>query len=359
MMQQQSSWMTPVLAFCLSFLFSLTLAPTLGLVAYQQYDFLILWLVTMLLLALPALYMEIGLAKRTQSSPLQGLMKLTRDADRSTRWRSVGWLAIITVPLIAGAVLYFAQGTLTPHLDMAINPSIIMLILAIVAVAISMLPRLILISIATIATLAFIGLGLMAGHGTWQWTAISFAEWGKVVALTLVTGGLGLGLYWQSVAQHAQEKSSSTPIVLPIWIAQALGLLAMLWVNQTMTITQAISLLIATLAISGFILQAVRDQLIHRQIALPIQALIMLLPLLVWALPISTILYPVLIAIGLVLCLAYSIFAGWLMKISHLRKSLNFSSEATYNIWRIFVRIVMPISIVVALIAWLQALILN
>ncbi len=39
------------------------------------------------------------------------------------------------------------------------------------------------------------------------------------------------------------------------------------------------------------------------------------------------------------ICLIYAIFAGWIMKISHLRKSMNFSNEAFYNIWRIAVRI--------------------
>jgi SNF family Na+-dependent transporter len=54
---------------------------------------------------------------------------------------------------------------------------------------------------------------------------------------------------------------------------------------------------------------------------------------------------------GLVICLIYAIFAGWIMKISHLRKAMNFSSEAFYNIWRIAVRVVLPVSIVVAMVA--------
>ncbi len=45
------------------------------------------------------------------------------------------------------------------------------------------------------------------------------------------------------------------------------------------------------------------------------------------------------------------LFAGWIMKISHLRKSMNFSSEAFYNIWRIAVRVVLPVGIILAIIA--------
>ena len=45
------------------------------------------------------------------------------------------------------------------------------------------------------------------------------------------------------------------------------------------------------------------------------------------------------------------------MKISHLRKSMNFSHEAFYNIWRIAVRVVLPVSIVLAIVAVLGKLI--
>ena len=67
--QQLSSWTAPVLAFCLSLVLSVTLAPTLGLVAYQQYDFWLLWLVTMLVLALPFTLLELALAKRSKAAP--------------------------------------------------------------------------------------------------------------------------------------------------------------------------------------------------------------------------------------------------------------------------------------------------
>ena len=359
MMQQQPTWITPVLAFCLSFLFSVTLAPTLGLVAYQQYDFLILWVVTMLVLALPAMYMEVGLAKRAKSAPLQGLMQLTRDADVSTHWRVMSWLAIVTVPLFAGAIIHYANNAVMSQFALQFSPSIAILVLAIVAVALSMLPRLILLAVSAIAVLVYVVMGILAEQGVWQWTGVSFAEWAKVVTLTLVTGALGLGVYWQSATQSLSagtEKSPSTPIVIPIWIAQALGLLAMLWANQATTEVQDLALLIGALGLSGYLLQLVRAQLIQRQVALPIQALILLIPILIWALPISNVLYPILIVLGLVLCLAYAIFAGWLMKISHLRKSLNFKSEISYNLWRILIRIVVPVSIVVAMIAWLQLL---
>ena len=65
---------------------------------------------------------------------------------------------------------------------------------------------------------------------------------------------------------------------------------------------------------------------------------------------------PLLMLLGLVICLAYAIFVGWIMKISHLRKALNFSSEVFYNIWRIAVRIVLPVSILLAMMSYILQL---
>ena len=70
----------------------------------------------------------------------------------------------------------------------------------------------------------------------------------------------------------------------------------------------------------------------------------------IWAIPhVSSMFNHVLVLWGLVICFIYAIFAGWIMKISHLRKAMNFSSEAIYNLWRIAVRIVLPLAIILAL----------
>jgi SNF family Na+-dependent transporter len=40
--------------------------------------------------------------------------------------------------------------------------------------------------------------------------------------------------------------------------------------------------------------------------------------------------------------LGLSLFVGWIMKISHVRKALNLPSEGLYNLWRVMVRLVVP-----------------
>ena len=356
--QQLSSWTAPILAFCLSLLLSVTLAPTLGLVTYQQYDFWLLWLVTMLILALPFTLLELALAKRAKAAPLQAFLQLTRDADRSTHWRLMSWAALVFVPFLVGSILHFAAEKVQISMGLGLDTSVLLLILAIGGFALSMLPRIALLAITAIATLIFAVLSMLQStQSTWQWTNIEFVEWAKVVTLTLVTGGLGLGLYWQNMIHAVKQKQSLTPLALPIWIAQALGLGSVMFVAQMQGATQAILFLVAALGLAGLLLQFVREQAIERGLPLLIQAVILLVPLLLWAIPqTSAIFYGLIIVYGLVLCLFNTIFVGWLMKISHLRKSLSFANEATYNIWRVFIRIVMPLSIVVALIGWLSVI---
>lgn len=357
--QQLSSWTAPVLAFCLSLLLSVTLAPTLGLVAYQQYDFWLLWLICMLFLAFPFTLLEIALAKRAKATPLQAFMQLTRDADRSTHWRLIGWGALVFVPFIVGAMLEFSTQQIQTAFALEISSSLIVLGLAVVAFGLSMVPRVILLITTVLLSLVFaVVCVLQSTGGAWQWTSIELSEWAKVVTLTLVTGGLGLGLYWQSALHHAKAQSKLTSVALPIWAAQAVGLGCVIFVANIQSGLQAGLFLAATLSLSALLLQFIREQVLDRQLPLIIQALILLLPVLIWAIPQShVVFYPLVIVYGLCLSLLYAIFVGWLMKISHLRKSLNFSNEMLYNVWRVFIRIVMPVSIIVALAGWVSMLV--
>ncbi len=55
-----SQWLSPLMAFCLSFIIIATLAPLVGIQVERQLDFWLLWLVTMVILALPVCYLEIA-----------------------------------------------------------------------------------------------------------------------------------------------------------------------------------------------------------------------------------------------------------------------------------------------------------
>ena len=347
-----SKWLSPLMAFCLSFLIIATLAPITGIQIDRQLDFWMLWLATMLILALPVCYLEIALAKRSKTTALQALSSLTREADSSQRWRVVGWLAVVFIPFLAGAMLNHASNVVSIA-NLEVQQPAILAGLVIAALLLSLIPRLILVGITTIGVIASLVLANVMGTALpeWQLTPVQFSEWGNATVLALVASGLGMGLYWQSSLAAVKQQDVATKTVLPIWIAQLVAVIAFGFFAVKAEVP-AFALIAAIVAAAALMLQMAREQLQQRQINVIIQWVIVAVATLVWLIPnITPVFNNLLILWGLVISLIYALFAGWIMKISHLRKSMNFSSEAFYNIWRIAVRVVLPVSIVVAIIA--------
>ncbi|OTG81090.1 hypothetical protein B9T27_11580 [Acinetobacter sp. ANC 4648] len=350
-----SRWLSPLMAFCLSFIIIAGLAPSLSIQIDRQIDFWLLWLGTMVLLALPIGYLEVALAKRSKTTALNALSALTRDADASQRWRIVGWLAVVFIPFLAGGVLSNISQIALHDSILASQAHFVLISLAIVALVLSYLPRQILLLLTAVGAIASLILANVLGTALQPWhvTAIEFKEWGNATILALVANGLGLGLYWQTSLSQIQQQEQSSKTVVPIWLAQFVAVIAFGYFAMSTQIT-AYSMTFAAVVAAALMLQLAREQLAQRQIAVVIQVLILLVALLVWAIPnLKSILNPILMLWGLVICLIYSIFAGWIMKISHLRKAMSFSNEIFYNIWRIAVRIVLPLSIVVAMISFI------
>lgn len=347
-----SKWLSPLMAFCLSFLIIATLAPITGIQIDRQLDFWMLWLATMLILALPVCYLEIALAKRSKTTALQALLSLTREADSSQRWRVVGWLAVVFIPFLAGAMLNHASNVVSIA-NFEVQQPVILAGLVIAALLLSLIPRLILVGITTVGVIASLVLANVMGTALpeWQLTPVQFSEWGNATVLALVASGLGMGLYWQSSLAAVKQQDVATKTVLPIWIAQLLAVIAFGFFAVKAEVP-AFALVAAIVAAAALMLQMAREQLQQRQINAIIQWVIVAVATLVWLIPnITPVFNNLLILWGLVISLIYALFAGWIMKISHLRKSMNFSSEVFYNIWRIAVRVVLPVSIIVAIIA--------
>lgn len=346
-----SRWLSPLMAFCLSFIIIATLAPILGIGAERQLDFWLLWLGTMLVLALPITYMEVALAKRSKTTALNALSSLTRDADASAQWRLVGWLAVVFMPFLAGGMLFNASNMLTPLSPIGHLP--VFAGLALAALALSLAPRQIIVLLTLVGVLAALALSMVMGEQqpTWQFTALEFSEWGAATVLALVASGLGLGVYSQVSLNQVKQSDAATATVLPVWIAQLLAVVAFGFFIANSQIP-ALAFVVSVVTGSALLLNLARQQLAERQMAAVIQWVVVVIAVLIWALPmLSGVFNVVLLLWGLSICLIYAIFAGWLMKISHLRKALNFSSEALYNLWRIAMRIVLPLSIVTAMIA--------
>ena len=346
-----SRWLSPLMAFCLSFIIIATLAPILGIGAERQLDFWLLWLASMLVLALPITYMEVALAKRSKSTALNALSSLTRDADASAQWRLVGWLAVVFMPFLAGGMLFNASNMLTQLTELSHLP--VFIALAVVALALSLAPRQIIVLLTLLGVLASLVLSIVMGDRlpTWQFTALEFSEWGAATVLALVASGLGLGVYSQVSLSHVKQADAATHTVLPVWIAQLLAVVAFGFFIANTQIP-ALAFVVSVVTGSALLMSLARQQLAERQMAAVIQWAVLAVAVLVWAIPMFSGVFNIALLLwGLSICLIYAIFAGWMMKISHLRKALNFSSEAVYNLWRIAMRIVLPLAIVVAMIA--------
>jgi hypothetical protein len=354
-----SRWLSPLMAFCLSFMIIAGLAPSLGIQIDRQIDFWILWLVSMLVLALPITYLEVALAKRSKTTALNALSSLTRDADASQSWRIVGWLAVIFIPFLAGGILSNISQSAVQIANLPIEDHLLFAGAAVVAFALSFAPRQILVGLITLGVLLSLILAQVFGThlSAWHVTPVEFKEWGNATILALVATGLGLGLYWQTSLLNVQQNNEASKTALPIWIAQLVAVIAFGFFAASAQIP-AYTLLFTAVISAALLLQLGKEQLAQRQVAILIQFVVLLVALFIWAIPNIAVLFnPLLMIWGLVICLIYSIFVGWIMKISHLRKAINFSSEAFYNIWRIAVRIVLPLSIVLALVSYIGQLI--
>lgn len=321
----------------------------------HQFDFWLVWLLCMLFLALPFTLLEVALAKRSQASPLAAIAVLTREADIKPIWRTIAWLAAGLTALVSGGFLFDASQTLVASLQPTIGSVSVYLPIAliVIALALSFIPRFVLLAVALVGVLAGAVLALAnADFAGWQWTAFSLKEWAWTVVLALVSAGLGYGIYWQMAAQSTTERAIQW--ALPVWLAQLVGgLLFALSVghaeNQLSSVLYSIALLTTAAALVGLL----RSQLQARALAVVLQWVFILLGLAVWLLPIQPVLTILTVLLGLVVCLFYAIFSGWLMKISHLRKALNFRQEVIYNLWRVLVRIAIPLALVIAIISWL------
>ncbi len=354
-------------------------APTL----VAQIDFWLLWLLAMVLVSLPVVYAEIALAYRSVDAPLAGMQKLTREADVSPIWRSYGWLAAVVAIVIAALVISGAStGLLSALTELNSVPNMPSFALAGVLIVIVIL--LSLLGATTLPLgLGLIVIGLLLGLANglpnidFAMTSISLAEWARAVALALVSVGAGTGLYWfgqhlvnqqaitaVAIDQHENAVSNTainrtdinyraTKLVLPIWLLQlVVGVIALLTSALSLPPLGQLAYWFGVLFVASYLLHYSAQQFAHKfGLAVSLVLTLVLVALLVVAVP-TVWLVGLLVIVSSIAVLLLSIFAGWQMKISHLRKSLNFGNEGLYNLWRIAIRLLVPLAMILAFVGW-------
>jgi len=346
-----------------------------------EIDFWLLWLLAMVLVSLPVVYAEIALAYRSVDAPMAGMQKLTREADASPLWRSFGWLAALVAIVIAALVISGASnGILSALTELNSAPTVPSF-----AVAGGLMVIALLLSLLGVAPLP-IGLGLMLvglvlgvanglPHINFAMTDISLSEWARAVALALVSVGAGTGLYWfgqnlvtkqtttaveadrynsqKSRVQNENANYRATKLVLPIWLLQlVIGVIALFISGLSLPPIGQLLYWVGVVFVASYLLHYSAQQLAHKfGVVVSLLMTLMIGLVLVIAIPTAW-LVGILVIVSSMAVLLLSVFAGWRMKISHLRKSLNFGNEAFYNLWRVAIRLIVPIALILALIGW-------
>lgn len=346
-------------ACALPLLFAQQLAPNMA----RELDFWLVWLIAMTLIGLPILFVEFALSARSATSPWQGMQKLTREADASVVWRIFAGLSVVlSVMIAANITARVAQGVQAhfPQFDQSINvPSFGLSVgLMVIVLILSLLKsRLLPMALALILIGSLISLfdgGLTSGVSIPVMTELSLGEWGRAVLLALLSVGVGTGLYWfgssGTAPELVQSKKSLAGMILPIWLTQLIfGSLALLAASAMVTPLSFAVSGVGMIFLAAFLLFYAGGQLMSR-FGMVMGGVILLVLGVAFGLLPSSVLIVALSVLGLVSVLVLAVFAGFVMKISHLRKTLNFGSEARYNLWRVLVRIVVPLAIVAALI---------
>lgn len=333
-----------------------------------------------LLAGFPLLLVEQAMAVRARQPGIAGMQVLTRESDAPRFWRFPAYASLLLSVAISAA-LALASGLLLTQVvqtlwlpissvvglsaSAAPSGSTLWPVLALVSLLIALgrsyrtvpmwlwlvLALLLLaltgLQVARHETIALVtDLGILTGlPGTGTTDA-------SLLAGALVMGG-GLGAASTLRLQHGEIKASlAVPAMLLLFALSFLALHHGSWcVGAAM-----LGIVVTQLGLSASLAPALAEA---RQRKLPALAapLAVIIPvtLLAEALwlwgdvqTLNDLIRVIAGALALNL-LVVSIYAGWIMKISHLRKAVNLPSEALYNLLRVAVRWLAPITLLVAL----------
>lgn len=348
-----------LVACTLPLLFIGQIAPSMA----HELDFWLLWLVAMTLVGLPILFAETALSARTGDGVWSGMQKLTREADAQLTWRIFAGLSVLVAMLIASDMTAHIGAGIVKHLpqfDVPVPTFGLSMGLMVVVLILSLLKSrllpvgLVLVLIGSLISLFDGGFGSEVSVPTM--TNTNLGEWAKAVSLALISVGVGTGLYWFGGGQSSQKiydnKKPLAGFILPIWLTQIVfGSFALLVSSAFVTPTSFLVSSLGVLLVAGFLVHYAMRELMGRFGLIAGAGMTVVGVLLLSIIPAKAVLMA-LIFVSLVAVVVLSVFSGFGMKISHLRKTINFKSEGRYNIWRILVRWVVPLAIILALVGW-------
>lgn len=299
------------------------------------------WLLFMTVGALPACLLEHALVRRTRTLPLQGLAQLTRDADARTAWRVLGPFSLIILMAVA-ALATAATADFLPQEPEWLGQSSPWLLLALAA-SMALVGAGRLLGAGGVMAASAMGVALVMAEPSWTLVLPGADGWRQAAMLALLSCGAGVGIQaW--LALRRLSDGSAPFAALPFWGLQTLAGVLVLLAGDLRHQAAACVYVVPALFAVALMLEVLVQQLAARGLAraaalgLAVAGVAGLT-----ALAILTPTFTTLVQLaGLLPLLVLSLFVGWVMKISHVRKALGLPSEGVYNLWRVAVRLGVP-----------------
>lgn len=357
------------------------------------------WVACLLLLALPLLLLELMLGRRSRRSPLEGMAVLTREADTTRLWRAPVWasglaslLALAALALIAAGSINFlgreielVDGTVQAVVGQAgllwpLATGLLLLLAAglnLLAPAQRTLVGNTIFGLVLLLLLLAALAGFSVAASVYQTTGLTAMDVREALRLALLSLASGLGVVWVGGVHLPKEQSLARFALVTLLLQIVLALLLLLALAPFVAAAQAnggsdtlqivptgaavwivmAALILTALAALMRVAEPAQLWLLERGRArLPSVLLVFaqasVLALVLWFVGQATAVQGLLQVLGVLLLmvlLGFSLFAGWIMKISHARKELALPNEGLYNLWRVAVRIAVPLAIVWAL----------
>lgn len=368
--------------------------------------FVLTWLLFLVLIALPLRMTELMLGKRSRRGLIEGMAFLTREADTRTSWRLPAWLGLLAgfvglpvLVLLGGWGLAFASHHALSVTVLTADTGTSAWLAGSAAVASfaavlawfglqRVAPVFALVLVVTLIALLYAAaVGVSSGGLAAMFSAhgVSLGLSGVALAARFAASSLagGIGLVWL-IGSYQKPERGIAPVVIQTLLVQAvLALLVALAVAPVAAIAASLpghaltQQLPAALTSQGIAASAVYQVLalaagglltvlleqamlflqergFAKQSAFIAVLVLMLAPVGALAATSHLLWLDALLSVArcgaLLSLLGLCIFAGWVMKISHARRELGLPGEFVYNLWRVAVRIVCPLAILLALV---------
>jgi len=321
--------------------------------------------------AWPLALAERALAARANQPLITGMQVLTRQSDAAIRWRILAWsslaasvLLLVVVALYAGAFItqvLQTQGLLTDLHSASIwsASTVIIIFLGVLrrfsraVIGLWLLPTL------ALAVLLF---WQMSRHTTiamqTELSLLPALPGGAMLLAGVLLGGAGTMIRWPVYVGVANKLTAKEAGVLLVLTAV---FFVSLHHGSACMVATLLSAVLLFLALSSLAEPAISNAqtkvnsagLASLAVIVPVVLLSQWVSLQAGEQALHMALQTLLLWMAFN-ALILSLYAGWIMKMSHARKALQLPSEALYNLWRIAVRWVVPVTLFVALYQWLS-----